>query len=1019
MSCNKLSESSEEPFPSSGSEWVLEEESLSSDEVPVQTEILIMATYPLTLFILTYYTVQAAFTPDLSRPRTSAINKIADVNATCDSSNINITVLMASPFKGLLFTKDFPHECHATETLSYALTLHLPSSGCGIRLNSKMTPDREEFFYETTLVLQQDKFLQQATDLEYTVKCSLHKDDFTVKSKPMMEAVKKIIKQKYNKDVRIGRMKQLSETDFELSQEVLETLTAAKAWMEIIPEQENSHSGTLQVGEPTLLIVKSTLPVGIGWRIVDCTAHDGLGDSSQKLLDERGCPIDELLLATPLMGPPKPIAQMRHQEVVSKFSAFKFPDRDRLHLSCGLQICKGFCEKVNCSCVDGGNDNENRLGRTLSTGDIIDRFEVYNSVEVIAPGIEIDEFRNDNLNKYLNKSKSKWISVGLYYPFEFASVVKIFGRSKQYVIFKEEEWIQFHEQRENINKYFQTFDTMWKPRQIGSKTLTFEMIEEKKILKIENMSGNEVYLGWESVSEVWSLESVLRYRLSYSSGSNFKYFYEDVIRAVAEMSGDMKINIYNIINRLSEKSDDVCCMLEVLLFMPEKALFDVQLDRCIQEQGQKRVKNSRGTIAFVKPNDLFYYLKHKKKFKKSFKRKEYIDAIGEIEEDIKKCGGTDGDSEDIVKKYKPVLTKKVEVNKNFGQKRKLPFLIGDSKQEKAVGKNDEVMSEPSPSTSQQTRVKPLSNVGKHELTVHKCLTISDIKIISEDYLTAIIAYAEFVMKCKSTFKNTAVQIRQKFENQTVLVKLPSGKYVGIKYNTTLPQLNEFDQAMYEANAARTALSLKKLLEDGKCKPNNDNRLIENIEINEGEKIIEYEIIELKKYIISQLHIEAQLVELETKIKACLGLYSADPLKAVRYLEEMLMLNVTSLMLKKHPIVVESVIRLKKYIGNTTAWAFNKEQNQKFDLEAKQVRNKAGLVRNKFSQLYKISDEKEDEEFWDVFYNDLEIFYDQVKDLPETKILALTSEPSKYSKFVPILLIIKLDSRQMFFDNIAS
>ncbi|KAF5283947.1 hypothetical protein FQA39_LY17188 [Lamprigera yunnana] len=101
-----------------------------------------------------------------------------------------------------------------------------------------------------------------------------------------------------------------------------------------------------------------------------------------------------------------------------------------------------------------------------------------------------------------------------------------------------------------------TLGTMWKPRQIDSKTLTFEMIEEKKILKIEDMSGNEVYLGWESVSEVWSLESVLRYKLSYSSGSNFKYFYEDVIRAVAEMSGDVKINIYNIINRLSEKSDD-------------------------------------------------------------------------------------------------------------------------------------------------------------------------------------------------------------------------------------------------------------------------------------------------------------------------------------------------------------------------------------------------------------------------------------------------------------------------------
>ncbi|KAF5275421.1 hypothetical protein FQA39_LY06878 [Lamprigera yunnana] len=122
-----------------------------------------------------------------------------------------------------------------------------------------------------------------------------------------------------------------------------------------------------------------------------------------------------------------------------------------------------------------------------------------------------------------------------------------------------------------------TFDTMWKPRHIGSKTLTFEMIEEKRILLITDMYGDEVYLGRESLSEVWSLESVLSYRLSYSSGSNFKHFYEDVIRAVAEISGDVKTNICNILDRLSEKSDDVRCMLEVLIFMTKIALFDLQL----------------------------------------------------------------------------------------------------------------------------------------------------------------------------------------------------------------------------------------------------------------------------------------------------------------------------------------------------------------------------------------------------------------------------------------------------------
>ncbi|KAF5285675.1 hypothetical protein FQA39_LY16539 [Lamprigera yunnana] len=47
----------------------------------------------------------------------------------------------------------------------------------------------------------------------------------------------------------------------------------------------------------------------------------------------------------------------------------------------------------------------------------------------------------------------------------------------------------------NQTIYYLNFDMMWKSRQIGSKTLTFEMIEEKKILRIEDMCGNKVYLG--------------------------------------------------------------------------------------------------------------------------------------------------------------------------------------------------------------------------------------------------------------------------------------------------------------------------------------------------------------------------------------------------------------------------------------------------------------------------------------------------------------------------------------------
>ncbi|KAF5290564.1 hypothetical protein FQA39_LY14693 [Lamprigera yunnana] len=117
------------------------------------------------------------------------------------------------------------------------------------------------------------------------------------------------------------------------------------------------------------------------------------------------------------------------------------------------------------------------------------------------------------------------------------------------------------------------------------------------------MSGNEVYLDWESVAEAWSLESVLRYRLSYSSGSNFKYFYEDVIRAVAEMSGDVKINIYNIINRLSEKSDDKYSLLKKMWMLYAKEHWTKAYDL---KSAVERLYEELGALEFDANHEAIY-----------------------------------------------------------------------------------------------------------------------------------------------------------------------------------------------------------------------------------------------------------------------------------------------------------------------------------------------------------------------------------------------------------------------------
>lgn len=160
--------------------------------------------------------------------------------------------------------------------------------------------------------------------------------------------------------------------------------------------------------------------------MIDCYAHDGLGDSSQKLLDKLGCPIDEFLMPIPLYGPIRPIALMHHQEAYTSFPAFKFPDRDRLHFSCGLQLCTEFCPKVstfnqsqvsmqfklyNFMQVDCGNYSDTLLSRNAKNipeeGEILDRIEVFNSVEVLAP--EIDDVNQKNQMDM----NGKWMKIGI------------------------------------------------------------------------------------------------------------------------------------------------------------------------------------------------------------------------------------------------------------------------------------------------------------------------------------------------------------------------------------------------------------------------------------------------------------------------------------------------------------------------------------------------------------------------------------------------------------------------------
>lgn len=121
-----------------------------------------------------------------------------------------------------------------------------------------------------------------------------------------------------------------------------------------------------------------------------------------------------------------------------------------------------------------------------------------------------------------------------------------------------------------------------------------------------------------------------------------------------------------------------------------------------------------------------------------------------------------------------------------------------------------------------------------------------------------------------------------------------------------------------------------------------------------------------------LKLERELVELNLEIKSCVGLAKADPEKCVELMEQYQRKNhfsrgfnlyncnnnnsflnfsaelkVTPTMLKKNPNCVETMKRLRKYVGNAKAWNMADEERIKFDFQAQQIRTKAEQIYNQF------------------------------------------------------------------------
>lgn len=140
--------------------------------------------------------------------------------------------------------------------------------------------------------------------------------------------------------------------------------------------------------------------------------------------------------------------------------------------------------------------------------------------------------------------------------------------------------------------------------------------------------------------------------------------------------------------------------------------------------------------------------------------------------------------------------------------------------------------------------------------------------------------------------------------------------------------------------------------------------------------------------IEMLNTEVDILDYIHKLRSSLRVDRADYNIAMEALDCISELQINALMLKKHKEIVDTIIKVAKYIGNAGQWNLSEDDMIEHTDKASQIRRKAEIVFNKFVSLFTIPD---GQSFQDVYDKEVEDFYLKTKDMACDQIYSVTSE----------------------------
>lgn len=168
---------------------------------------------------------------------------------------------------------------------------------------------------------------------------------------------------------------------------------------------------------------------------------------------------------------------------------------------------------------------------------------------------------------FLNVSKSKYVSVGIFYDNYnqcFKPSVWFGGpKFKNCVILDDRDWTNFLKLKKLINSTDNNTPIM-----LNSCKITFETFNDIRVLKLEDNFSNSIYLGDESVLGLWKISDVVQYRLNMLECLNFDIYLKNILASISNFSGDNLVD--SVDKKISSGSlnENVCIAKEFVARYP-------------------------------------------------------------------------------------------------------------------------------------------------------------------------------------------------------------------------------------------------------------------------------------------------------------------------------------------------------------------------------------------------------------------------------------------------------------------